>query len=639
MAASAENTATFAIDFNAQGAKSGVDAAAGSLEKLRTQIDEDTAALGAMQKAFKNLQGGTSVNIQAFQNLKKQIEAKKATISQTQARFLELGGTFRKTKKPTDDTADALKTLFERMQKGGGPVGGLAGRLQGLRGLLAGGGALVVGAVALAGVLVVIAGAAIAAAAALLKYGLAAADAYRSERLQLEGLTKVRNWYGIAAGKAEDLQAAIDNVSGSVALGRDQIGGLEKNLYRAGFRGAALEEALLGVSTATAAAGEEQGAFAQQMYMAMGRSAAGMKKVSGDLKARFGGVAAAQMLSLGVQSKKLKESFDGLFRGLKLEGFLGGLKSITDLFSQSTASGRALRAILETAMQPLIDMASKAAPFVKRFFQGMILAALDLMIAYYDLRIALKGVFGGTDLLKNVDGLTLALSLGKAAVYTMAVWLGLCAAAVALVAAPFVLASAALVSFGYAVYRAWNFVSEINWGELGSALVDGFVNGIKNKITSVVNAVKQLGATALETLRHALDSHSPSRKGFSLGITYPQGVAVGIQRETPRVQKASERLGAAVEYGAQKNMPDGGSTPFAANPTPSFTPQIEPMPVPRASGGGAPTLQLPAINITINVDGKEAPRETAEAVLAVCDQQIRSTLERVAASLRSAEAA
>ena len=42
-------------------------------------------------------------------------------------------------------------------------------------------------------------------------------------------------------------------------------------------------------------------------------------------KARFGGVAKAQMLSLGVQSKKLRENFQQLFSGLKIERFLEAL--------------------------------------------------------------------------------------------------------------------------------------------------------------------------------------------------------------------------------------------------------------------------------------------------------------------------
>jgi len=74
---SAENTATFAIDFDTKGAKAGAEGAADALEKLKSQIDDDSQALARMQRAMKTLQGGTSVNIQAFKALQTQIEGKK----------------------------------------------------------------------------------------------------------------------------------------------------------------------------------------------------------------------------------------------------------------------------------------------------------------------------------------------------------------------------------------------------------------------------------------------------------------------------------------------------------------------------------------------------------------------------------
>lgn len=639
MSAGAENTATFAIDFDTQGAKAGADGATGALEKLHKQIDEDSAALGRLQKAMKQLQGGTSVNIQAFQNLKKQIEGKKNAIATATANYTSLGGTFKKGKKPIDDNADAFKTLFERMQKGGGPIGGLAGRLSALRGLLAGGGALVVGAVAFVAALIAIAGAAAMAAAALLKYGLAAADAYRSERLQLEGLTKVRNWYGLAAGKAEDLQAAIDNVSGSSSLGREQINGFAAGLYKANMRGAALEQALAGVATATAVAGEEQGAFYRSLYLGAARSGVAINKISDDIKARFGGVAKAQMLSLTVQARKLKESFDALFRGLKIEAFLGTLKMVTDLFSQNTESGKALKQLLEIALQPLIDGFTEAGPLAKRFFQGAILAAQELTIAYYNVRLWLQKTFGDIGIKTNIDLMTVALEAGKFALIFMAVSLTIVMGLLAALAAPFVLLALKIYNFVSAVYGAGKALGEIEWRSLGTALVDGFVNGISAGIIRVTKAVKSLGKAALEALREALDSHSPSRKGLSLGVTFPQGVAVGIRKDLPLVQKASERIGAAVKFGAESRMPDGGaSTPF--DPGAGMTPQIAPSPAPaRASGGGAPSLNL-TIPITVEAGAAMTAEELEPMLRRLVDEKIepavRNLLESVHVSTGAA---
>ncbi len=635
MGASAENTATFAIDFQANGAVVSAGEATGALKKLGAQLDDDTAALGAMQKALRNLQGGTSVNIQAFQNLKKSIEAKKATIAQTQEKFLALGGTFKKTKPAADATGDSLKELFEHMQKGGGPLGGLASRLQGLRGLLAGGGALVVGAVAFTAALFAIAAAATIAAAALLKYGIAAADAYRSERLQLEGLTKVRNWYGIAAGKAEDLQGAIDRVSGSVSLGRDELLGLERSLYQSGLRGGALENALQGVATATDAAGESQGAFAKQLYMAYGRTAEGAKKVSEDIKARFGGVVAAKMLSLTVQTKKLKENFDALFRGLKIETFLAALKSITDLFSQNTASGRALKQLLEIALQPLIDGLSTAGPLAKRFFQGAVLGAQELTIAYYDVRLSLQRTFGDLGIRSNVDGLTFALNAGKFALFTFAAGLAIVAAGAALIAAPFFLAGYYVAKWVDTLWTAAKAIKEIDWTGLGKSLIDGFVNGITNGIGRVVDAVRKMGNAALETLRHALDSHSPSRKGFSVGFTYPQGAALGVEKGVPLVQKASIRLGAAIEKGREQAAPKPSE--FTPAPTP-LTPQVS-TPAQGARPDGAASTGPIEVKVEVNIHGAKGEDVDEEMIRRVVREEIppafRQALESVHVSLGS----
>jgi hypothetical protein len=628
MGASADNTATFAIDLQTQGAQANADALGGSLESLGTSIDENAAQLARMQKALRDMKGGSSVNIQAFENLKKQIDAKKASIGQMQAKYVELGGTFKRTKKPIDDNAAGLKELLERMQKGGGPIGGLAGRLQGLRGLLAGGGVLVVGAVAFAGALMAIAAAATVAYAALLRYGIAAADAYRAERLQLEGLTKIRNWYGIAAGKATDLQAAIDRVSGSVASGREEVNGMAVSLYRAGFRGGALENALQGVATATAAAGQEQGALAQQMFIAYGRTAAGAKKVADDIKARFGGVAAAQMLSLGTQTKKLRENFQALFTGLKIEGFLKALKNMTDLFSQNTASGRALKQILELALQPFINGLETIGPIAKRFYQGVILGAQEVTIAYYNVRLALKEAFGGRDVTKNVDWLTFALNAGKIAAFSFAVGLGLVAIGVALLVSPFILAGVAGYKFAEKVHGVYNVLKTIDWGTLGSALIDGFVGGITGNIIKVIGAVKNVGKVALETLRHALDSHSPSRKGLNLGRTYPQGVGVGIEKDLPYVRKAAAKVGIVVDKAANDTAPDAPRSPFGGDgKPPAFGPGLS-----ASTPASPPASSMPPVEINIRVvveGGKNADNDELEAMLRrLIEQQVSPAVQQ-----------
>jgi hypothetical protein len=471
------------------------------------------------------------------------------------------------------------------------------------------------------------------------RYGIAAADAYRSERLQLEGLTKVRNWYGLAAGKAEDLQNAIDSVSGSSAVGREEVNGMAVSLYRMNMRGVALTQALEGLATVQSAAGEEQRAFYQQLYVGAARSGVAIKKVSDDIKARFGGVAAAQMLSLGVQSKKLKENFNALFRGVKVEAFLTALKSVTDLFSQNTASGRALKQILEVTMQPLIDGISTLGPIAKRFFQGMILAAQDITIAYYNVRLAFKGAFGDTKLIDNIDLTTVALNLGKIAVYSMAIGVGLLTAGLLLLASPFLLVGYQAYKFADSVMGAYKVVKAIEWSELGAALIDGFVGGITRGIGKVVNAVKGVGKAALETLRKALDSHSPSRKGATLGLTYPQGVGGGIEDGIPTVQKAARRVGIVIDKeakgeaaGAAAPRFDGGQPPPAAGAFGGSVGSSN-----RGSAGAAaPSITIHApLTLTIESKGGDGD-DITEKVREICEQHLQHVATAVAQSLGAA---
>ncbi len=554
----ADEKLTFSFDLDPSAAKGGANELASTLDQLQGKIDDDTAALGRMQKAMKSLQGGASVDIAAFRSLQKQIDSKKNSIAGLNSKFIELGGTFKKTAKPAQQSGDRIKELFEKMQKGGGPVGGLAGKLGGLRTMLASGG-MIAGPVAIAGALLAMSAAITVATLALLKYGLAAADARRSEALALEGLTKVRNWYGIAAGKASDLQGAIDRVSDSLSsgnLGRDQVGALAKGLYQAHFRGKALEQALEGLATVSSAAGEEQAAMYKQMMIGAGRAHGSIKKVTDDIKARFGDIAEAQALSLPNQLKRLKQGFDELFAGLKIEGFLKGLHKIGELFSQSTASGRALKQILTVVLQPLIGGATAGTPIIRRFFQGMILGAQFVVMGALQIALAWRKAFGKSELFKNLD-------LAKGAMYAGMIVAGLFAAAVvglgvsiAGIVAQLALLAAAIAYPIILVYRVGKAIytlvtrfdevgaalAKLDWGKIGVDVVKGFADGIRRGVGFAVDAVKGLAKAAKDALLGALDSHSPSRLFRKAAFTAPMGVVVAMREGQPIVRKASAAL-------------------------------------------------------------------------------------------------
>jgi hypothetical protein len=561
--------ASFSIDLDVDGTGE-VLGQADALARLRKQLDGDTQALNALQKAMKNLQGGAAVDIVMFKKLEEQITAKKKAIAASTSSILQLGGSLKKA--PTG--GKAVLSMFEQMQKNanglGGPLGSLNARLS-MLGELVRGGAAALGLVALAAAIAAMTVATVAATAALLKYGLAQADARRNELLRLEGLTKLRNWFGVAAGNASEMQVAIDKVSGSTAIGRGKLAEYTAQLYKMHLRGQNLTDALEAMAIKASVQGEAQ---AQQFASwAAGAAFAGrsVKKLADDVKARLGGIAARQMLSLGVQSEKLQESFAALFNTLKLEGFLRGLDSLTKLFSQNTATGRALKVLVEGIFQPMIDAAVGAAPIVKRFFQGMVIAALSFGIVVLKVRNFIRDAFGSSEALRGLDMTRLAVWAGVAAFSALLGVVGATAIAlgvvVALLAAPFVVA-AGLV---WGLYKAFNAlytaVAAIDWSGMGKAITDGLVKGVKSGWAYVVSTVKSLAGAVTGTFKDALGIRSPSKVFARLGLAIPQGVEAGVEVGTPRAQRA---VNAVVDVPAtpRLQLPQ----PAAPAPTPAAAP-------------------------------------------------------------------
>lgn len=610
---------SFELEGNGDAALEQADA----LEKLREKLVADTAALSEMNKAFRALKGSAHAGGEGFKRLKDQIAAQKASIANAHAGFLKLGGDFKNLKKPTQDTRSGFEQLMNSAKSTQGPIGKLTAGLEKLKSL-GGRGAIAAGYVAIAAAFLALASAAVVATAALFKFGIAMADAARAERLQLEGLTKIRNWWGLAADKAGFLQDTISKVSSQVALGREEINGMATSLYKAGLRGGSLQHALEGVAIATAAAGQEQGEFYKAWFLGASRSGQATKKLADDIKARFGGVAKAQMLSLGVQSKKLRESFAQLFSGLKIERFLEALHDVTDLFSQNTFSGRALKTILETVFQPMVDFATGYGIYFKRFFQGLIIGAQLLVLGVLKLRNWFRKTFGDSEILKGIDKQKFAVYAGAAAVGLFAGAMAGLAVAAAALAAPFVYVGYKIYSFGKSAAEAYAAFRAIDWTAAGRSIVDGIVNGIKSGAQLVVDAVKNLGGSALKAFKDKIMSKSPSKLFAMAGITMPQGAAVGVRAGTPQLT------------GAVRNMAAESGDAYAEAAPPLMAPAAA-APTPRpVAGGAARGASLGPISLTFHIHGEGGGKnETGllDKIRQVVREEVPAVFEGIAIQL------
>jgi hypothetical protein len=560
--AKADESASFSINLE-DGTSGPAGTAANALENLRSKIKSEETALGQLQKAWKNLQGANVVNVAQARALRSAIDQKKNSIAKAQSAVLSLGGGLTQ----VTSKGKGASSIFEQLRKNAstvpGPLNAVVGKLEGISSAI-GGGVLALGIVAVAAAMIALTAAAVKATVSLIEYGIGQADARRSELLRLEGLTKLRSYYGFAAGNANEMQTAVDKVSGSTAIGRGKLLEYTNQLYKMGLRGTNLTQTLEGMAIKASVQGEAQAKMFAGMAAGAALSGKSVKKLADDVKARLGGIAERQMLSLSVQTEKLHENFDMLFSGLHIEGLLTGLAQVNKLLSQNTATGRALKTLAEVMFKPIISMAEAAGPIVKRFFQGMVIGALVLGIAFLKVRNAIRDSLGGSDLFKGLDASKLAMNAGIFVAVALATAFGMLAAAIALAAAPFLM-FAGLV---YSLYRIGSFLVNtwkgIKWSELGSSIVDGIISGLKSGASYLVNAVKNLGGIAWSAFKDKLGIHSPSKVFANLGQQIPRGVQVGVQAGTPALSRSVARV---VQVPAAPRMPvDSVDSPVQSTP-------------------------------------------------------------------------
>lgn len=542
-------TATYAVQLDDK-VSGPADSAATALAELKAKIEGDVRALRTMQQAMRNLQGGTSVNVEQFKKLRDQIDAQKASIAAAQSQYLSLGGTFRQTAKQAEQLGDrGMGRLLGASKKLPGPLGRVADGVEDLGDLVKGGGAIAAGLVVIAAAAAILVVGLIAGAAALARYALAQADARRSELLRLEGLASLEQRQGLATASATQLQAAIDRASGAASTSRADVERYAGQLHRAGLRGNALTEALEGVAIVSAVQGDESAkAFARQAAGAA-RAGRSVRALADDVRTRLGGIARRQLLSLDVQGRKLQENLSRLFGDLPIEGFLEALNEVTSLFSQSTATGRALKTIVEALLGPLLEDVGTLGPIAKRFFQGLVIGALQLTIGFLRVRRWFRDTFG-EDFFGRIDGATLALEAGTlvvallaGAAITLAAALAVVAISAFLVVLPFLLVAAAIALVIYGVVKLYEWLSELDWSEAGSSLISGLVRGLEAGRDLVVETVRGIASAATDALTSALGIASPSRVFAELGRQIPRGLAVGIEAEASTAGSAVEDLG------------------------------------------------------------------------------------------------
>ena len=537
-------TAKFALELE-DGISGSSKSAEDALKTLQSQIDKDTKSLSEMKKAMRQMQAGGSIDISAYKKLKGEIDSTQESIGKARAAYVNLGGSFSKVKKPQlpkDKDANKLTSAMKA--------------LTGAMGLAIGATVAIVAAlVALAAVLGAIAIATAKATKELVKYAIAQSDAMRSERLRLQGLGTLRRWMRLTAKDSAQMSESINRVSERVPLARSAVAGLGQELHRIGIRGRAAEDALEALSLAQAVQGDLGRRRVMMLVRQAGHSEGAMRDLSTRVKRELGGIAAQQMTSLTMISTKLKESFQALFTGLNLGPFLSGIYRLTRLLSQSTESGRALKAILTSILGALIGPVAGAIDPIEYLLKEIIIAALKVAIAFFQVKNRIEKAFG-SDIIKRILKAAITMNNIKIAFTVLLIIAGILGAAfvflgfviIALIT-PFVLLAIAMhkvYNTGKDFYKyfetAYVMLTTLSWSNIGKNIIDGVIAGLKSGVGRLRSGILNIASQVQNTFRNALGIRSPSRVFARFGLAIPQGLTSGIERGGEQTNRAVGNL-------------------------------------------------------------------------------------------------
>jgi hypothetical protein len=434
-----------------------------------------------------------------------------------------------------------------------------------------------VGFAAAAAAVVAITVAAIAGTVAIAAWAVGLADSARSAGLAQEAAE-------IMTPEIEGLHDAFEDLTARTGLSNAALSSLAKQLVDAktptdeledSLHTAAIAQRALGesgsaefiklTSEANAAAeaaekaGEKMGGVVPKaLQEKVDATAAALNEFAGKA-ANLESVVAQQMRGLDAQSEKFKKNVGSLFGGLNIDPVLDGLARLVALFDENTEAGQAMKFLFESVFQPLIDQADAAAIVIERFVLGFLIGLTQVYISIKPALAAVKDFLGFDDTSLS-DTLGMVQKAGEYLVPAFLVLVGIFGALVVAVGA----AIAAIVAIQVAIYSfyaaviyvgaqivdgfigAWErvktFFGALDFGKLGSDLIDGFVGGITGNAGKVVAAITGVVSNAVNAAKQALGIASPSKVFAGIGEFTGEGFTEGVEDTAGDAQAAIEKM-------------------------------------------------------------------------------------------------
>lgn len=543
---------------------------ASQMQKLKLQLNASSQAVRQTEQALAKLQRAKVVDIASYRQLTAQLAQAKAGVNNYQQSILGLSG---------------------QMNEGEAGMKSFAGSMSGVVSIMK------------------IFGAVYAAEIAVIGAGMAMS--IHASELKNDTLDALEAFMGTAEA-AETVYSRINKMSGKIAISQERGTSLARELSAAGVTNAdALTNAIESIGMVESVLGGGAGSKIQSIierstaggtFKLNAKSLAGTgvqmsgiasalgiteEQLNAQLKAgkitaeqgisamtkainnKFSAVAGKQVLDIGAQFTKARDDISKLFEDVDTDGFLKGLKEILSVFDQSTVSGQALKFVVTSIFNGLFKVVEAVSPFVKAFFKGLIIIALQVYIAFKPLIAQISQLFGG-DQKANVEGFAGAMIQVGAAVGAMTAY------------------TVGLIQTGITLFEWFikleTFLMELpaKFYNAGAAIVTGLVGGIKSAGGAAVDAVKNIGADALSGFKSIFGIASPSKVMGEMGGHLMTGLEQGIDG------------GAG---GAQSAMQSSVAPPVAAA---------------GGSGGGSSSVQVTVAPGAIVISGVQNAQQVAE---------------------------
>lgn len=96
---------------------------------------------------------------------------------------------------------------------------------------------------------------------------------------------------------------------------------------------------------------------------------------------------------------------------------------------------------------------------------------------------------------------------------------------------------------------------EFDWLQIGKDIVNGIANGLKNSLSTIIDAAKSVGQAALDGLKGLLGIHSPSRVfRDEVGKNIALGIGDGIRQNKDYAKKSAAEVAQATLDAAKKKL-------------------------------------------------------------------------------------